>query len=106
MGSESYFVDGAGAAAEVVPVSPATILADRIRPGSGLVFRPLLAGKTRTPCHVRRCGRKGIALEENHSAHTEREESGQSEDAQREQPREPGEGNALNPSIRLKALTG
>ena len=47
-----------------------------------------------------------MARDKSQPAHTEREESGQSEDAQREQPREPGEGNALNPDIRLEALTG
>src|ERR1017187_5261566 len=83
-----------------------TILADRIRPGSGLIFRPLLAGKTRTPCHVRRCLREGVTRDKSHPAHTEREKSCQSEDAQREQPRKPGEGNALNPGIRPEALTG
>lgn len=47
-----------------------------------------------------------LVLDENHSAHTEREESGQSEGAQREQPREPAERNALNLGGRRRARAG
>jgi len=45
-------------------------------------------------------------MDESDPAHAEREESGQPEDAKREQPREPGERNSLRLGIRHGAPIG